>query len=235
VYCVQSHYFDPCRSFPLTISMNRIFGTSASKVPKATLSDAIASTDQRASSVEVKIAKLDAELVRYRDQMAKMRNGPGKNAIQERAIRVLRQKKMYEAQLAQLTQQSFNMESAALATENLRNTMVTVDAMKTANKEIRKQYGKIDLDKIESMQDEMTDLLEQANEIQETMGRSYTVPDEIDEADLEAELEALSSTQEGEESSAYLDDVPAIAPPDFVDDAPIEAPKDAQKAVVTGS
>lgn len=56
---------------------------------------------------------------------------------------------MYEAQLAQLTQQTFNMESAALATENLRNTMATVDAMKVANKELRKQYGKIDIDKIE--------------------------------------------------------------------------------------
>jgi charged multivesicular body protein 5 len=32
----------------------------------------------------------------------------------------------------------------------------------------------------------MEDLLEQANEIQETLGRSYAVPDEIDEADLEA-------------------------------------------------
>lgn len=41
------------------------------------------------------------------------------------------------------------MESAALTTENLRNTMATVDAMKIANKEIKKQYGKIDIDKIE--------------------------------------------------------------------------------------
>jgi charged multivesicular body protein 5 len=56
---------------------------------------------------------------------------------------------MYEGQLNQLTQQSFNMESAALTTDNLRNTMATVDAMKVANKEMHKQYGKIDIDKIE--------------------------------------------------------------------------------------
>ena len=71
------------------------------------------------------------------------------NAIQQRALRTLKQKRMYESQLEQLTQQTFNMESAALATENLRNTMATVDAMKQANKELRKQYGKIDIDKIE--------------------------------------------------------------------------------------
>lgn len=56
---------------------------------------------------------------------------------------------MYEAQIAQLTQQTFNMESAALATDNLRNTMATVDAMNIANKEMKRQYGKIDIDKIE--------------------------------------------------------------------------------------
>lgn len=33
---------------------------------------------------------------------------------------------------------------------------------------------------------DMEELLEQANEIQESLGRSYAVPDEIDEADLEA-------------------------------------------------
>jgi Snf7 len=55
----------------------------------------------------------------------------------------------YEAQIAQLEQQSWNMESTQLTTENLRNTMATVDAMKVANKELRRQYGKVDVDKIE--------------------------------------------------------------------------------------
>lgn len=78
-----------------------------------------------------------------------------------------------------------------MTTENLRNTMATVDAMQTANKEMKKTYGKIDLDKIERVQDDMEDLIESANEVQETLGRSYGVPDEIDEADLQAELDAL--------------------------------------------
>ena len=33
---------------------------------------------------------------------------------------------------------------------------------------------------------EMEDLIEQANEVQESMSRTYGVPDEVDEADLEA-------------------------------------------------
>ena len=140
---------------------------------RLSISKVLEQTDTRVASIEVKIKKLDGELGRYKEQMSKLRNGPGKvcesvilnssqwiwvgcallqNAIQERALRTLRQKKLYEGQLAQLTQQTFNMESAALATENLRNTMATVDAMQQANKELRKQYGKIDIDKIEVFQ-----------------------------------------------------------------------------------
>jgi len=199
--------------------MNRIFGTSSSKKPKPSLQDAIASTDSRIASIEVKVKKLDGELGRYKDQMSKLRNGPGKDAIQQRALRTLKQKRMYESQLAQLTQQTFNMESAALTTENLRNTMATVDALQASNKEIKKQYGKINLDKIENIHDEMEDLLEQANEIQESLGRSYAVPDEIDEADLEAELDALQFEEE-EEGPSYLADINKV--PDFIDEPPVE-------------
>ncbi|KAF9268189.1 vacuolar protein sorting-associated protein 60 [Marasmius fiardii PR-910] len=198
--------------------MNRIFGTS-SKKPKASLQDAIAATDARAATIEVKIKKLDGELARYKDQMSKLRNGPGKNAIQQRALRTLKQRKMYESQLAQLQQQTFNMESAAMTTENLRNTMATVDAMRVANKEMKKQYGKIDIDKIENTHFEMEELLEQANEIQESLGRSYAVPDELDEADLEAELDALQLEEE-EEGTSYLADLNKV--PDFVDEPPVE-------------
>ncbi|KAF8270998.1 vacuolar protein sorting-associated protein 60 [Lactarius quietus] len=207
--------------------MNRIFGSSSSKKPKTTLQDIITQTDARSGAIEVKIKKLDGELARYKEQMSKLRNGPGKEAIQQRAMRTLKQKRMYEAQLAQLTQQTFNIESTALATENLRNTMVTLDAMQQANKELRKQYGKIDIDKIESMQYDMEELLEQANEVQESLSRSYAVPDEIDEADLEAELDALGMEDE-EEGTSYLADLNQA--PDFIDEAPAELTEPSQVA-----
>ncbi|KAL8279309.1 hypothetical protein RQP46_008346 [Phenoliferia psychrophenolica] len=201
--------------------MNRLFGASAAK-PKPSLTDAIASTDLRMDSIEVKVRKLDAELTKYRDQMRKMKEGPGKAAVQQRALRVLKQKKLYEAQIGQLQQQTFNMEQASLTTDNLRNTMATVDAMKTANKELKKQYGKMDIDKIEQMQYEMEDLIEQANEVQESMSRSYGVPDEVDEADLEAELDALGDdfAEEEEGIPSYLREE-GTELPDFVDEAPV--------------
>jgi charged multivesicular body protein 5 len=84
--------------------------------------------------------------------MSKMRDGPGKNALKQRAMKVLQQRKMYEGQRDQLQSSSWSMEQAAMTTENLRNVMTTVDAMKSANKEMRKQYGKVDINKIERLQ-----------------------------------------------------------------------------------
>ncbi|CAO1622742.1 unnamed protein product [Parajaminaea phylloscopi] len=209
--------------------MNRLFG-SRNAAPKPGLAEAIRSTEERADGVEVKIRKLDAELGRFRDQMKKMRDGPGKNAIQQRALRVLKQKRLYESQLSQLQQQAYNMEQATMTTENLRNTMATVDAMQTANKEMKKTYGKIDLDKIERVQDDMEDLIESANEVQETLGRTYGVPDDIDEADLQAELDALgddllADDAEADATPSYLQSAGlgaegSAALPDFIDEAP---------------
>lgn len=43
-----------------------------------------------------------------------------------------------------------------------------------------------DVQRYQSIHYDMEDLIEQANEIQESLGRSYGVPDEVDEADLQA-------------------------------------------------
>ena len=67
--------------------MRRIFGSSGKKEPPPNLSDAIANVDGRGESVEKKIGKLEAELVKYRDQMKKMREGPAKNAVKAKALR----------------------------------------------------------------------------------------------------------------------------------------------------
>ena len=62
---------------------------------------------------------------------------------------MLKQKRMYEGQLEGLRNQSFNMEQANFATQQLKDTKTTVDAMKTGMKEMKKEYKKIDIGKIE--------------------------------------------------------------------------------------
>lgn len=202
--------------------MNRLFGAK-NTAPKPTLTSAISGVETRIDSIDVKLAKLNAELSTYQAKLAKMRDGPGKSAIKQKALKVLQQRKMYESQRDQLQQQSWNMEQAGMMQDNLKNTMITVDAMKTTNKELKKQYGKIDIDKIERIQDEMADLMEMGNEISESMGRAYDVPDGVDEAELDAELEALGEDMMFEGHAESAGGVPSFLQdevPSFIDEAP---------------
>ena len=114
--------------------MNRLFGSGA-KGPKPTLNGAINNIDDRISSIDVKLASLNAELSSYQTKLAKMRDGPGKTAIKQKALKVLQRRKMYEAQRDQLQSQVWNMEQAQTMQDNLKNVMTTVDAMKTTQKE----------------------------------------------------------------------------------------------------
>ena len=58
--------------------MDRLFGGGKKKAPPPNLTDCINNVDSRSESIEKKISKLDLELKKYKDQMAKMRNGPAK-------------------------------------------------------------------------------------------------------------------------------------------------------------
>lgn len=180
--------------------------------------------DNRVASIDVKLAALNSELSTYQTKISKMRDGPGKNALRQKALKVLQRRKQYEAQREQLSQQSWNMEQAGMMQDNLKNVMTTVDAMKTTTKTLKKQYGKIDIDQIERMQDEMADLMDIGNEIQESISRAYDVPEDVDEAELDAELEALGEETMFENSMgesampSFLQD--EVAPPQFIDEPP---------------
>merc|ERR1712109_170373 len=95
-------------------------------------------------------------------------------------------------------------------TQMLKDTKITVNAMKTGLKDMKKEYKNVNIDQIEDMQDELGDMMEEANEIQESLGRSYGMP-EVDEDDLEAELDALGEDFALDEDTSYLDD--AISAP----------------------
>ncbi|KAI5863552.1 hypothetical protein GGS23DRAFT_567551 [Durotheca rogersii] len=211
--------------------MNRLFG-SAPKAPKPTLNSAISTLDGRISSVDVKIASLNAELGGYQAKLGKMREGPGKAALKAKALRVLQRRKQYEAQRDQLQGQVWNMEQAQALQDNLAGVMTTVDAMQTTQKELRRQYGKVDLDRIDRLQDDMADLLDVGNEIQESLSRGYELPDDVDEAELDAELELLGADLEHEAGldAGAVPDFMREEVPEFIDEPPQSAAAKVQEA-----
>jgi len=201
--------------------MNRLFGGGAPRKPKATIDDALGSNDIRVAAIDVKLSKVTAELGGLQSRLQKMRDGPAKSALKQKALKVLKQRRMYEGEKDQLEAQAFNMEQAAMTTDSLRNVMVQYDVMKTANKQMKRDYGKVNVDKIDKMQDEMADLLDASNELQEALGRNYNIPDDVSESELDAELEALGEEADLElegEVPSYLQDAGGV--PEFIDAEP---------------
>jgi charged multivesicular body protein 5 len=187
--------------------MRRFFGGSAKpQQPTPTLAEASASVDKRCEALDERIKKLDAELIRYRQQMQRTRPGPAQNGIKQRALKVMKQKKMYEQQRDQLMGQSFNMEQAQMMTQTLQDTVTIVQTMKDAKVAMQKQFKDVKIGDIENLWDDMEDLYETSNEVQDILSRSYGVPEEFDEADLEEELAALGEEDWGQEeaSPSYL-------------------------------
>lgn len=185
--------------------MRRIFGAKTEKEAKPTLDQTSDKLSGRGDKADEQIKKLDVQLVQYKEQIKRTRPGPVQDSIKRKALQVLKQKKMYEGQRDQLYTQQFNLDQTKFTIDSVSTTVQTVQAMKEASKELKGQFKKnkeLNINYIDKMQDEMFDLMDMAGEINEAMGRSYDVPDDVDESDLMAELDALEGELAMEEPSS---------------------------------
>ncbi|KAM9984269.1 hypothetical protein ACTFIZ_003956 [Dictyostelium cf. discoideum] len=214
--------------------MKRFFGVSNNQ-PAPTLDEATKRISGRMGQMDEKINGLNQELLAYDKQIKATRPGPAQNAIKQKAIRVLQQKKMYERQRDQMASTSFNMEQTKFATESMRDTITTVSAMKQGAKDMKSQLKHIKIEDVDDMQDEMQDLLDYNNEIQESLGRAYQTPDTLDESELEAELMSMGEELELEASMpSYLmtPSVPTTDPSSSVDEYGLPVGQEASQQVV---
>lgn len=186
--------------------MRRVFGVKKQTEPPPSIQDASDRINKRGDTVEEKIKKLDVELARYKEQLKKTRPGPAQEAVKARAMRVLKQKRMYEGQRDMLFNQTYNLDQVSFAAEGIKDAQQTMSALKSANKDLKGMMKTVKIQDIDNLQDEMMDLMDVSNEIQESLGRSYSVPDDIDEDELLGELDALEADMdtEGEGVPSYL-------------------------------
>ena len=58
------------------------------------------------------------------------------------------------------------MDQTNYAIQSMKDTQQTLAAMKAGAKEMKKEFKKMDIGKVEDIQDELEDMMEEANEIQ---------------------------------------------------------------------
>ena len=99
--------------------MKRFFGgKKEAPPPPPSLGDATDTVNKRVGVLDDKIKALDKQLVDFKNQLKATRAGPAQARIKQRAMQVLKQKRMYEQQRDQLGGMAWNMEQASFATEN---------------------------------------------------------------------------------------------------------------------
>ncbi|EAN93195.1 putative SNF-7-like protein [Trypanosoma cruzi] len=189
--------------------MNRLFGKK-NKTPKPTLEDASVRLNTRSEAVDARVNKIDAELMKLKDAILKT-SGTTQMRYKQRAMQLLQQKRLYQNQQDMMMQQQFNMDQLQFTTESVKDTKVQLDALKEATKGLKREFKRVDLSKIDNMQEELRDLYEDTQEVQEILGRAYDVPEDIDEDEMMGELDALAFDMEKEPDPSYLAD--ALATP----------------------
>ncbi|CUS21671.1 LAQU0S03e08020g1_1 [Lachancea quebecensis] len=216
--------------------MNRIFGYGGRKNHEQLLQDsnkamneAQQSMQQRISGIDTQISQLNVQLQAIQRKISSTKSAAGQKPLRQRALKLLNKRKQLEGMRDSLDSQSWSMNQAQMTSDNLRNTMVTVNALKQTNKALKAQYGKINVDKLQDMQDEMLDLVEQGEELQQVlaMGSGAQDIDDISETELDAELEALGDDQLYGEMNFETDtagEIPSYLSgtvPQFVDEEPL--------------
>ena len=139
--------------------MRRIFGARKAQAPAPSLGDASQRLDERTTALDDKIRKLEVELGGYKEKLKKAR-GAAAQTLKRRAMGVLKRKRMYDQQRDQLAGQAFNVEQTSFAIDSVKDTLETVQAMKTASKTLKKEVKKVDLSQIEDLQDDLADMME---------------------------------------------------------------------------
>ena len=182
-----------------------------------TLEEANASMETRIQSLKEKVLECDKELASLRESI-KTSRGSSQAMNKQRAVQLLKRRKMYSSQLEGLMGTQFNVEQMTFAAQNIQDTINTVSAMKEAHKIQTQQLKSMKIADIENVMDDMADMLEDTEEINEVMSRNYGC--EVDEGELERELEELDDAD-------FLTDLnrESLAAPSYL---PVPAEKNAE-------
>lgn len=172
--------------------MQRFFGKKKPVKKGPTLDEASTRIDGRLSGLEGKIKKLEGEMRPLQQRRLKLRKGCAeRKRIEKRLIMMQKKRKMYEKQRGTMESQQFNIDQTKFATDNVKDAVELASAFKEASVALKSQIQEVDLDEIEDLHDDMDDALLDVNEINDIMGRSFDVNEDMDEDELLAELDEL--------------------------------------------
>ncbi|XP_055343759.1 charged multivesicular body protein 4b-like [Paramacrobiotus metropolitanus] len=189
--------------------ISKAFGGGKKKDDPVTPQDAI----QRLRETEEMLTKKSDFLenkVQQEISLAKKHGTKNKRA----AIAALKRKKRYEKQLQQIDGTLSTIEFQREALENANTNTEVLKIMGVAAKALKSAHQNMDVDQVHDLMDEVAEQQEIANEISEAISHPVGFGNDVDEAELEAELEELEQEELDKQlldvTPATKDSLPAV-------------------------
>lgn len=149
--------------------------------PPPTFDECSEKLNNRSHTIESEISSIDEKLSRLVHSKS--------NIDKQRALQLLRRKRILTQQLNITENQQFNTNQMAFTQESINTAQSTVNAMKANMKTMNKQIRKLNINEMDGMMWDMEELMDDVNDINEILGGD--IGEEFDEEELMEEFNAI--------------------------------------------
>ncbi len=135
------------------------------------------------NDLKLKMETTDKELKCALEIYRNARNPTQKQQAKQKATNLLKKKKMYDAHMNSLQSTQFNVESAHMQTQMMKDNIDIMYTLKGTVELQKDMLGAMNADDVYNLMDDMRDLQDDQNEITEAFSRNYDVDvcdDELD-------------------------------------------------------
>ncbi|CAD2099832.1 vacuolar-sorting protein SNF7, putative [Plasmodium vinckei brucechwatti] len=161
-----------------------------------TLDEAYGNLEQSVKSIDGNIDRYNKELniIKQKIEEEKKKvpvNQHVINNLRNKAAVIIKRKKTYENNKENTLGIQFNIDQIKYANENIQMSIDTCKALEQSSKVLKKNIKKVNINKIEKLQDDLYDCIEDAKEIGEILSSTYDIPINLDEDEIDAELSLI--------------------------------------------
>ncbi|KAH0794215.1 Charged multivesicular body protein 4a [Histomonas meleagridis] len=117
----------------------------------------------------------------------------------KRALECMRRKKLIEKSRDNVSAMSFNLEQQKIKVQEMQTTSNVFKTYMQTSETMKRQFGEVDIDKIEDIMDDIQDMNDNLDEVNSLLTKPVG---DMDEDELDAELEALMGEEETTQPTA---------------------------------
>jgi len=162
-----------------------------------TISEQLTEIEAEITKVEATLQPINKKLAALRE--AKVSNAKDKSKVQQidkLALPLLREKAQHDARLNTFRSRRANLQQLQCSTDSIKSSAVTVAAIKSAVADYNVQASAATLSDVQNTLEILQTFIENANDVEQLLSRSFNTPRQETDAELIASMDALGAELE---------------------------------------